>query len=498
MKKIIARIKDLHYRRRIGKWFVINIKICARKIMRFFKGENFLNFVKSTTTVVALISSAIITIFCVLAYVCEQFVCPFFTPEAKTQRRLSLTEYNDKIAYLNTLDMLGTSNRIQVRLKTKNENKFATKGTGLDSGNVNFIVTYADGKYSEFTLNDKNFDNFEAGATDIFTVILPYGRTPFDIAEYKLQISPNVYDEYDLWHCESASVYCLLGSKPVLIAKNSWNEVAVFGDSDGSIIQSQLEVISQKDQEFLRASKLYPYILQLKKSKITTDELLELKNSTLDAFLLNSAKVLNVDIETVNIEGQNKILTYYCKDANISEYDSLDYDGLVYLDITFNMPLSDGSFTKTFELDTLGTDDFELGSTSRFKIELPNGLNVFDISKMSIRVDNPNDAWAPRFVRFYVNTDYNEQLELARITDNILISTYSTPVFYKNLIDDTVDINLSSQFCISNAQKNALEKKIGTGLGSRAESMIYTLQDFYSRQLLFIKTAVEIYTKPAQ
>ena len=98
-------------------------------------------------------------------------------------------------------------------------------------------------------------------------------------------------------------------------------------------------------------------------------------------------------------------------------------------------------------------------------------------------------------MRVWVETDYKEKLELARITDTILTATYSTPVFYNNLIDGGVELDLSSSFCISNAQKQALEKANGYSFKSRIGDMYYKLQNFYSRQNSFFDIAVEIFTK---
>lgn len=127
-----------------------------------------------------------------------------------------------------------------------------------------------------------------------------------------------------------------------------------------------------------------------------------LKSDALDSLGLNGGKFLYLDIETANIQIQNNILTYYTKGVDIPEIDSLDYDGRLFLDVTFFSEKPDGGYTESFLLDTLGTDDFELGTTSSFKLEMPEGMCVFDISSMSIRVENPYDSWgAALYPRVY-------------------------------------------------------------------------------------------------
>ncbi len=494
LKKFIERIKDLHYRRRLLKWVLINIKLAWRKMVRFFKGDAFLSFVKSTPVIICYIAIGVIVLTSVGTVCFEKFAYPVFDPSKKTISALSgIANKNSEVAQ--TLKMLGSSDKLQISLATDNEKVFNKKGVDLDNGNLNLLITFLDGKKQEYPLINNKYDTFEAGATDLFTITLPSGKTVFDIAEYRLIILPGINNKYDDWHCKWARVYFLLGGEPVLVAKESWKDSAVFGSGDSAIKQSQLTPVAKDTTIFKRSNELFDYFLKLNKSGIDADELAKLKEKTLDAVGINSGRVLCVDIETVNIEGQNNILTYYTKGVEISEYDSLDYDGLLNLELSFYTPLKNGSYNYTVELDTLGTDDFELGSTSQFKIELPEGLTVFDISRAVLKTDNPYDAWSPRFVRVYVETDYKEKLEIARITDAILTSTYSTPVFYKNLIDGGVELDLSSSFCISNAQRKALEQKNGYSFKSRIGDMYYKLQSFYSRQNAFFDIAVDIYTK---
>lgn len=449
MKKLIERFRDLKYRKRLKKWFFVNIKFIWRKVVRFFTGKRFKTAVTSTPAIVTYASVLVITAMTVGLVFFVKYACPFFNDEQSIIRRLSLTEYDESVPYLSTLDMLGSSNRIQVTLRTDDDDRFLPVGKGLDRGNINIVLTFSDGEQQEYSLSNANYDNFESGATDTFTLILPYGKTPFDITEYRLVAVPDINNKFDNWHCRWARVYFLLGNEPVMLAKESWDSTCVFGDGDSSVKQSSLKIVSTDTTRFVRAAELYGYFLSFKEAELSDEDLTSLKSDTLDAFGLNGGKVLNVSIETVNIEGQNNILTYYTKGTSIPETDSLDYDGLMYLDITFYTKLRDGGYTKSFVLDTLGTDDFEMGSASQFRLEMPEGMTVFDISSMTLRTDNPYDAWAPRFIRVFTETDYDEKLEIARVTDTMLINTHATPVFYKKLIDGGINIDLSSAFCIS-------------------------------------------------
>ena len=55
--------------------------------------------------------------------------------------------------------------------------------------------------------------------TDTFTLILPFGYTPFDITEYTIAVLPDINNNYDQWHCRWARVYFLLGNEPMMLAR---------------------------------------------------------------------------------------------------------------------------------------------------------------------------------------------------------------------------------------------------------------------------------------
>lgn len=495
MKKIIEKFNDYRYRKRLVKYFTVNIKLIWRAIKRFFKSEKFRRGIVSVPAVMSYISVFIIALVITGSVVYTKYVSCLFESQSRIVRRLSMTDYDKNVPYLSVLDAIGSSNRIQVTLKTDDENYIFPKGVGLDRGSINIVLTFSDGKTTEFTLDNSNYDNFESGMTDTFTLILPFGYTPFDIIDYSLVAVPDINNKYDNWHCKWARVYFLLGGETVMLAKESWEDVAVFGADDGCIRSSSLTVRHDENNSYKRTQKLYSHYLTLAKAGMTDFLNAELKADALDSLSLNGGKYIYVDVETVDIEIQNDILTYYTKGVDISETDALDYDGLIYLEVEFYTAKADGTYTETYLLDTLGTDDFELGTTSSFQFEMPEGMCVFDIREMSVYTDNPYDSWSPRYIRVYIKPDFDKRLEIARLTDTVLVNTYTTPVFYKNLIDTPVALDLSSQFALADATKTALEKQFGYAMGTQTSKMYFELQSFYDRQIMFYDKLTELFSK---
>ena len=177
MKKFIERIRDLHYRKRLKKWFTVNIKFIWRKFVRFITGQKFKNAIVSVPAIVTYVSVFCITSLCVGAYLFSSLAGQFFNADKSIIRRLSLTEFDENVPYLKTLEMLGSSNRIQVTLNTDDDGKFIKNGVDLDRGNINLLITFTDGESQEYSLNNSNYDNYESGATDTFTIILPFGSS---------------------------------------------------------------------------------------------------------------------------------------------------------------------------------------------------------------------------------------------------------------------------------------------------------------------------------
>ena len=157
LKKFIDRIRDLIYRKRFKKWVTVNIKFASRRTVRFLKSETLHRALTCVPAIVSYSAVAVITLLCVGCAIFAKYACPFFDGDAGILRRLALTEYNTESALLSTLDMLGSSNRIQVTLKTDDENRFATGGVGLDKGNINLQLTFADGDKTEYSLNNNNY-----------------------------------------------------------------------------------------------------------------------------------------------------------------------------------------------------------------------------------------------------------------------------------------------------------------------------------------------------
>ncbi len=495
LKKLIEKFNDYRYRKRLKKWATVNIKFALRKTKRFFKSARFKNFIKSVPFITGCAAAACIAALCVMSAVFTKFVCPFFDSNRRIISRLTMTEFDDTVPYLRSLYALGSSNRIQVTLKTDDENYINPRGVGLDRGGVNLRLTFSDGNTTEFALSNANYDNFESGMTDTFTLILPFGYTPFDITEYTIAVLPDINNNYDEWHCRWARVYFLLGNEPMMLAGEDWEDVAVFGGGEHAVKQSTLKIVHGENNKYNRTKQIYSYYLSLAQKGATELMSDTLKSDALDSLGLNGGKFLYLDIETANIQIQNNILTYYTKGVDIPEIDSLDYDGRLFLDVTFFSEKPDGGYTESFLLDTLGTDDFELGTTSSFKLEMPEGMCVFDISSMSIRVENPYDSWAPHYIRAYIKPDYSDKLEIARLNDTMLINGYSTPVFYKNLIDTGVELDLSAKFSIAEAVKKKIESENEFKFGEKISDMYFKLQSFYERQNVFFEQAVALYAE---
>ena len=495
MKKIIEKFNDYRYRKRLLKYFTVNFRLIRRKTVRFFKSEAFRKGIVSSPAIMSYISVFVIALIITGSTLYSEFLSEYFEPESQVTRRLTLQEYDKSVPYLTVLDAFGSSNRIQVTLNTAKENYLLPKGVGLDKGGINLKLTFTDGKSVEFALSNSNYDNFESGMTDTFTVILPFGYTPFDITEYKIVALPDIKNRYDSWHCKWARVYFMLGDTQVMLAKESWTETAVFGEGDGEIRSSTLTPVHTSNNTYIRTEKLYQHYLSLAKAGMTDFSNTNLKSDALDSLSLNGGRYIYLDIETVDIEIQNELLTYFAKGVDIAETDALDYDGLMYLDVGFYTAKEDGSYTETYLLDTLGTDDYELGTTSSFQLELPAGMCVFDIRSMSLRTDNPHDSWAPRYVRAYIKPDFGDRLEIARLNDSVLINTYNTAIFYKNLIDTPATFDLSTHFAMPEVTKKNIEEKFGYSLGENTEKMYFELMNFYDRQLMFYDKLVSLYSK---
>ncbi|MBQ8605540.1 MAG: hypothetical protein IJ408_02285 [Clostridia bacterium] len=497
MKKFIKKFKEYKYKKRLGKWLSVNLRFGWRKLLRALRSPEFIASLKGPHAIIAYLSVFVMVGISVGMFALTSVSENYFDRDARAVRRLSISGRTDGVPYLEALSQFGSTNRIQIELKTEKDNHLRPIGTGLEKGGVNLVVRFNDGAEHQYVLNNAYYDNFREDATDSFTVILPFGYTPFDVESYSLAVRPDIKGNFGTWHCAFARVYFLLENEPVMLAKENWEGKAIFGAGEDAVKESKLENTTADNDSYKRTENIYKKYLKLADASIKSFDDTELRSDTLESLGLSGGRTLLLDIETVSLENQNSILTYYTKGTSIEPTDDLDYDGLMYLDVTFYTPLPDGSFSKSYLLDTLGTDDFELGCSSSFSMEMPEGKTVFDINTVSLRVDNPYDAWAPRYVRLYIKPDYTDRLELARFNDSILVNGYSTPVFYKGLIEGSVELDLTASFRISDTIRKEIEKQHRLTFSGKLAEMYFDLLSFYDRQEIFFDKMVSLYSPNA-
>lgn len=406
--------------------------------------------------------------------------------------RLSLGAFNQEDPVLLALDGLGGSNRIQVILKTAKKDPLTLKpaDVDLDRGYLNLVMTLSSGKIMEYTLQNKRIDNFESGSTDYFTLILPETVSPFDITEYKLMLLPDAKGDYDEWHCASAQIACLLSGERMLLAKGDWQKECIFAKGSESQV---LALTAAENEYYQRMAAIYPYALQVcqKEKAIHTAEIKRQANVELG---LMSGDTLYLDIETVGLENQNQLI----KDSpayNLSDYETLAYNGIMTLRVKFLHPF-DGNYYKDYTLDTPGKDDFELGTSSTFALEMPKGASVFDITEMALLVEDASDAWAPRMIRAYLRTDYGTTLELARLSDVQLQKERKTSIFHRDWIHTKVSplkLDLERSYSLPLAIKETIEKQYYTEIEGVIYSMYFGEHNFYERQKLYYSQIHALY-----
>ena len=220
-----------------------------------------------------------------------------------------------------------------------------------------------------------------------------------------------------------------------------------------------------------------------------------MKRAALKELGLSAGDTLYLDIETLSIENQNSILSALLKDQKIPEHEMLSYNGKMALRLYFYTDAG-GSYYKDYDLDTLGKDDFELGSASTFEMTMPEGLCLFDVYQAELLVENPRDYWAPRMMRLYMKTDYGTLLELARFTDTTLTAARGSGVFGKGLIETDLNpliFDLTAQYAQPEGLKEEIEGRFGMQLSDVAYSMYFSKFDFYQRQKLFYNQLNNLY-----
>lgn len=404
--------------------------------------------------------------------------------------RLSTPDFDTKNPILMALDGFGSSNRVQVILQTAKKDPLHPQSVDLDRGNLNLVMTLKSGKIMEYTLQNKRIDNFESGSTDYFTLMLPETISPFDITEYKLVLLPDAKGEYDEWHCASAQIAFLLGGERTLLAKGSWEEHCILSKERTAEV---LPLATETNTYFNQIQALYPYMLQVcqKQGAVHTETIK--KDANVELGLMNG-DTLYVDVETVGLENQNQLLRD-AQSLEFSEFETLGYNGTMTLRVKF-LYAFEGSYYKDYSLDIPGKDDFELGTSSTFALEMPKGASVFDITEMALLVHDPSDAWAPRMIRAYLQTDYGTTLEVARLSDTMLTAARKTSIFYRGLIQTDISplqLDMNATYSLPLAIKENIEKQYYTEIEGVIYSMYFGEHNFYERQKLYYSQIHALY-----
>lgn len=490
--KLFGRLKNLKRRGRLKKAVSVNLRWGLRRVRRFFERDQFKKGVRGPyarrlyTMLVLLLAVGGLT--CASARLCDSWLAD----EAVLVRRLSDPDYDRSNPILAALDCFGSTNRIQVALQTATRDNLHPQRVDLDQGNLNLVMTLKNGNIMEYTLQNRNIDNFESGSTDQFTLILPDSVSVFDITDYKLVLVPDAAGEYGSWHCRWAQISFLLGGERTLLAEDNWQETFVFSETQPT---AELQSVAAENAYFAQVGELFPYVLAVCENGHETVHLKEIKNETLQSLGMSDGDTLYLDVETVGLENQNVILRDQMDGVAYSEQDLMDYDGTMTLRVRFYSNAG-GSYYKDYDLDTPGKDDFELGNTSTFALTMPDGMSVFDILSMELLVEDPDDLWAPRMVRAYLRTDYGTNLELARLTDTVLSAERLTGVFYRGLIEteiSPVKLDLTAAYQLPAALKTQIEQKYYTQITGVTYSMYFNEFNFYERQKLFYSQVMALY-----
>ncbi len=488
--KEIRRIKRIVRRHQRRKAVRVNIRWGMRRIRRFFSGEGLRRKIGGAyarrlyCAIGLMLGIAALTI--ASAMLCNSWLAD----EAVLVRRLSDPDFDRKQPVPAALACFGASNRIQVSLQTDRKDNLHPMEVDLDRGNINLVMTLKDGRMMEYTLQNRRIDNFESGSLDQFTLILPNEISVFDITEYKLVLLPDAEGNYGVWRCKWAQISFLLGGKRMLLAQDDWSDPFNFTAEQREF---SLPITATENAEYLQVSSLYPYALAVCSEGRETVHDKELKRNALRALGMSEGDTVYLEIETVGLENQNDVILDL-QDLAVP-HEELNYNGKMFLRMRFFSDAA-GAFYKDYELDTPGKDDFELGNSSSFALELPAGLTAFDIASMELMVEDSADAWAPRMIRAYLRTDYGTYLELARQTDRGLIAARGTNIFAKGLIETELSplaLDMKQTFSLPAALKEQIEKKFATKIEGVTYSMYFSDFDFYQRQKLFYSQIKALY-----
>ncbi len=490
--KFFERIKNLKLHGRLVKAISVNLRWGMRRVRRFFGREQFKKGVRGAYARRLYVMLGLLLAVSALAVASGKLSDSWLADEAVLVRRLSDPEYNRANPILSALDCFGATNRIQVTLQTATVDNLRPTRVDLDQGNLNLVMTLKSGKIMEYTLQNRNIDNFESGSTDQFTLILPDSVSVFDITDYKLTLLPDAKGEYGTWHCRWAQISFLLGGERMLLAQDAWEEAFVFSKEQPSYV---LEQVAGENPYFTQVSELFPYVLKVCENGHETVHTAEIKREALEALGLSAGDTLYLDVETVNLELQNVISSTRMGNMELSEFDQLNYNGTMSIRLHFYSDAA-GEFYHDYPLDTPGKDDFELGGSSTFQLKMPEGMSVFDIHTMELLVHDTEDTWAPRMLRAYLRTDFGTALELARLTDTMLSEERRTCVFYEGLLETAISpvtLDLNATYQLPLALKEQIEKKYYTEITGVTYSMYFNEFDFYERQKLFYSQVLALY-----
>lgn len=473
----------------------ISFRFTRRKIRRFFTGDNFRaaalgSFAKKFYAALAIL---LLSVLCILG--AHRANIHIRDTEGMILDKLTYGEdYDASVPYFRTLDAIGSSNHLCVTVKTGSIDNLADRTPTLEDGGVNLRVTFTDGTSSELSLYKKfRSDSFSSGKETHFIVTLPYGYTPFDISATALTITPGKDGSYDDWLCRSASVSFMLSGKRVLI---SYSDAAKRLGSGTDMLRSLELTDARKDNTtYGQMSLLFDKLVTLAEAGLTDFSDTALKQDTLTSLGLSNATALYLDIETVSTTRNAELHAAEDQNGRLPESEDLNYNGTLTAEVTFTTELADGGYTKTYTLDTPGKDDFEMSASSTFRMDMPDGMCVFDVASITITTTDKNDAWAPRFVRLYLTLDYAQELELARLTDKKLEQQYDSCIFYKGYLDSAVSFDISAANAIPAIEADSIKESYGHTLSEAAYNMYFETQSYYSRQIRFYEQAAKLIDK---
>ena len=472
--------------KRLGQWLRVNFKFARRKVRRFFAGD----IRKAATSPYAkhlyiALAGGILAVMCIVcAHLC---VLHLQDTEGMILQKLTYgKDYDTTVPYFRTLDAIGSSNHLCVTLQTARRDNLSDPTVALEQGGVNLKLAFTDGSTKEISLRKKfRFDSFDAGKQTHFIVTLPYGYTPFDIATFALTITAGADGIYDDWLCESAEVSFMLGGKRVLLASHEWQKPTRFGNGTGMLRTAELTDRRTKNATYNQMSLLFERLNDLAQEGMSNFADDTIKQNTLSSLALSNARALYMDVETISSERNLALLSQLGEDSRLPENETLSYNGTIYIDVSFNGKLPDGTYTKRYELDTPGKDDFEMSGASTFRMDMPEGMCVFDIAQVSISTADKSDAWAPRFVRLYLTLDFEKEMEIARFTDAYLEQQYDTSIFYAGYLDEPLAFDLGESNAIPVNEYQDIQKNYSQKLSDAAYKMYFENQSFYSRQINF-------------